>query len=278
MRHGGAAIDLAAYTAAVALAGAAAFFSIKGMVVIFPGSPVPVIGMAIAMEAAKLITEKASDSELERYGLKSPAVTATVTVAKPDKKAEDYVYLFGKETDDKTNVYAKQASRDMVFLVSKSVLEPLQGDWQDPLVFRIEVPKVKGLKLTGWQDVVGSPFTIDVDKPAGKDWTVKAPPNYPLDTAKVNTLVSNLANLKALRFIMPQAPPKPEYKLEHKDGALEVMIAVEGEKDPIALTVGGPAGSDGLYARSNKLPADVFVIAKAAFEQMKSKPAYLKRE
>src|SRR6266566_6392884 len=56
VRHGGAAIDLAAYTAAVALAGAAAFFSIKGMVVIFPGSPVPVIGMAIAMEAAKLIT------------------------------------------------------------------------------------------------------------------------------------------------------------------------------------------------------------------------------
>jgi hypothetical protein len=55
LRHG-AAIDVAAYTAAVALAGAAAFFSIKGMVVLFPGSPVPVIGMSIAMEAAKLIT------------------------------------------------------------------------------------------------------------------------------------------------------------------------------------------------------------------------------
>jgi len=54
-RHG-AAIDVAAYIAAVALAGAAAFFSIKGMVVLFPGSPVPVIGMSIAMEAAKLIT------------------------------------------------------------------------------------------------------------------------------------------------------------------------------------------------------------------------------
>jgi hypothetical protein len=55
-RRHGAAIDVAAYTAAVALAGAAAFFSIKGMVVLFPGSPVPVIGMSIAMEAAKLIT------------------------------------------------------------------------------------------------------------------------------------------------------------------------------------------------------------------------------
>jgi hypothetical protein len=54
-RHVGA-VDIAAYTAAIALAGAAAWFSIKGMVVLFPGSPVPVIAMAVAMEAAKLIT------------------------------------------------------------------------------------------------------------------------------------------------------------------------------------------------------------------------------
>src|SRR5467141_4161615 len=55
-RRHGAAGDLAAYTAAVALAGAAAWFSIRGMVVLFPGSPNSVIAMAIAMEAAKLIT------------------------------------------------------------------------------------------------------------------------------------------------------------------------------------------------------------------------------
>jgi hypothetical protein len=49
-------IDLGAYVAAIALAGAAAFFSIKGMVVIFPGSPLAVVGMAVAMEGAKLVT------------------------------------------------------------------------------------------------------------------------------------------------------------------------------------------------------------------------------
>jgi hypothetical protein len=47
---------LGPYVVAVGLAGAAAFFSIRGMVVIFPGSPVPVVVMAIAMEAAKLVT------------------------------------------------------------------------------------------------------------------------------------------------------------------------------------------------------------------------------
>src|SRR5258705_5221558 len=55
-RRHGAAGDLAAYTAAIALAGAAAWFSIRGMVVLFPGSPMAVIAMAVAMEAAKLVT------------------------------------------------------------------------------------------------------------------------------------------------------------------------------------------------------------------------------
>jgi hypothetical protein len=52
----GRAADVAAYTAAVALAGAAAWFSIKGMAVLFPGSPMSVVGMAVAMESAKLVT------------------------------------------------------------------------------------------------------------------------------------------------------------------------------------------------------------------------------
>jgi hypothetical protein len=45
-----------AYLAAVALAGAAAWFSVRGMVVLFPGSPLSVIAMAVAMESAKLVT------------------------------------------------------------------------------------------------------------------------------------------------------------------------------------------------------------------------------
>jgi hypothetical protein len=52
-RHGG---DVVAYGAAVALAGAAAWFSINGMVVLFPGAPQSVVAMAISMEVAKLVT------------------------------------------------------------------------------------------------------------------------------------------------------------------------------------------------------------------------------
>jgi hypothetical protein len=49
-------VDFLAYTAAIALAGAAAWFSIRGMAVLFPGSPMSVVVLAVAMESAKLIT------------------------------------------------------------------------------------------------------------------------------------------------------------------------------------------------------------------------------
>src|SRR6266446_4033552 len=49
-------IDALAYTAAIGLASVAALFSIKGMVQLFPGTPVLIVGMAITMETAKLVT------------------------------------------------------------------------------------------------------------------------------------------------------------------------------------------------------------------------------
>jgi hypothetical protein len=54
-RHRGA-VDIAAYLAAITLASAAAYFSIRGMVVLFPSAPVAIVVMAIAMESAKLVT------------------------------------------------------------------------------------------------------------------------------------------------------------------------------------------------------------------------------
>jgi hypothetical protein len=52
---GGRPIAFAVYASAVALATIAAYFSIRGMVVLFPGAPTAVIVMAGAMEAAKLV-------------------------------------------------------------------------------------------------------------------------------------------------------------------------------------------------------------------------------
>jgi hypothetical protein len=47
---------LLAYTAAIGLAAVAAYFSIRGMTVLFPGAPTAIVVMGVAMEAGKLST------------------------------------------------------------------------------------------------------------------------------------------------------------------------------------------------------------------------------
>jgi hypothetical protein len=230
------------------------------------------------LQAEKLVSEKATPNDMDRFGLAMPQEKVTLTLTKSDKKTEDHVYLFGKETDDKSGVYAKQGNSDLIFVVRKAVVDSLRGDLLDPTVFTFDAGKVRGLKLSGWQDIVGSPFTLDLERKAGQSWSIKSPPDFKLDTNKVDAFVAGLTNLRALRFLPPKSQPKPEYKLDLKDGALDVVLVVEGESQPIALTIGGAAGTDGFYGRSNKVPADIFILPKAAFEQPKGKPAYFKKE
>src|SRR5262249_3200558 len=47
--------DILAYGVAVGLAGCAAWFSLKGLAVLFPGAPVAIVVMGGVMEAAKLV-------------------------------------------------------------------------------------------------------------------------------------------------------------------------------------------------------------------------------
>src|SRR5438094_9563816 len=110
----------------------------------------------------------------------------------------------------------------MVFLVAKTVLEPLQGDWQDPTVFHLEVAKVKGLKLIGWQDVVGSPFVIDLERKSAQEWVVKSPPDFKLNISQAEALLTALAEVRAVRFL-GKGVPTLEQKLAVKDGALEIV-------------------------------------------------------
>jgi hypothetical protein len=70
-------VDVAAYLAAISLAGIAAFLSISGLIVLFPGAPAAVTAMAATMEAAKLITA----GWLARHWRSTPWLLRVVLVA-----------------------------------------------------------------------------------------------------------------------------------------------------------------------------------------------------
>jgi hypothetical protein len=243
-----------------------------------PGKIDRLVGDLHSLQAERYVAEKPTANDVERYGLANPAYKVVLTVTKADKKTEDHVYEIGKETDDKTGIYARQGGRDLVFVVRKNVADDLQGELRDPLVFTFDPLKVKTVKLVGWQDVAVNPVTLDLERKGNQNWVVKAPAGFNLDTGKIESFVSSISTLRAERFVGPKTPPKPEYKLDLPSDALEVAITVEGEKEPFTLTIGGPNGAEGYFATSNRLPNDVFQLPKGNFDLVKGKPTYFRKD
>src|SRR5262249_2293399 len=136
-----------------------------------------------------------------------------------------------------------------------------------------------------WQDVTGSPYTLQLERKAGV-WAVLKPADFKLDEGKIDGLLSYLATLRAKRFVAHKGsakqPDPKETKLDLKAGALLVEITLEGEKEPITLTIGGlktDKMAEGYYAQSNKLPGDTFLLAEDEhIKNAKSKPAWFKKE
>ncbi len=232
------------------------------------------LGDLSQLRVERLWAEKATDKELERFGLKAPRLAVTVTLS--DAKDKERSYLFGAETDDKTQVYAKQGDRDLVFSVAKSTVDAFQhADLVDPTVFRLDLSKVTGVKLTGWAtlNVERKPQTLDLERKGANNWAVKSPPAFKLSASQAESLLKSLAEVTAEKVVVYKTGPKPEYKLTPADGALAIEVAVDGEKEPVTLTIGAEAeGGKSYYATSNKAPGDVFLIPKDRFDKFKANP------
>src|SRR5215471_4267719 len=71
-------INVLAYAVAVALAAIAAYFSIRGMIVLFSGAPTAIVVMGVAMEAAKLVTVAFLAHQWRLIGRLSRAVLVTL--------------------------------------------------------------------------------------------------------------------------------------------------------------------------------------------------------
>ncbi len=71
-------VNILAYAVAVSLAGIAAYFSIRGMIVLFPGAPTAIVVMGVAMEAAKLVTVAFLAHQWRLLGGLSRAVLVTL--------------------------------------------------------------------------------------------------------------------------------------------------------------------------------------------------------
>jgi hypothetical protein len=223
----------------------------------------------------RVAAEKPDDKQLEGFGLKPPQVQATLTLATKDNKEEKFTYSFGKETPDKTGVFLKSDRNDLVYVVPTTVMTPLQAELQDKTLFSFDVDKVRGLKLAGWKNVVGSGYALELERKSKTSWVAKAPPGYELEPSVAESFLQMLSHLKTTKFL--KGPPKPEFGLDQAKnaGVLTIEISVEGEKEPLKLTIGSPSAADkAYYATTSTLKEQVVLVPEDSFKRVLEKPVY----
>jgi Domain of unknown function (DUF4340) len=174
----------------------------------------------------------------------------------------EHVYYFGNPVTGKPSVYTKTSFCDFVFESPVSRVELVtKGRLLDPILYRLELANVKGLKLRGWVDPAkpGEPMVFELERKAGGNWSARG--DLKLNNAKVEQFMTDILQPRSLGQAADKTGPKPEHGLDLNQGALEIEIDVRDAK-PVTLTLGGPVSKDSkqIFATTNRSPGEVFTI------------------
>ncbi len=237
------------------------------------------------LEIARWEALKPTQDQLGRWGLRSPSSKITL-VRKGEKSDVEVSLLIGGPTDDKKGYYAKKSDREEVFSIDKSKVERLKEPLLDLQVLKFPSDTVKAIKLTGWPRR-GKPDVLELTRESATAWKGKdLAPNVKVHSEEVEKLLDALSNLRAKKFVLFKAGPNATHGMDPAMGALAIELTLEDKEkktEKITLTLGN-ADADGFFAISNKLPGDVFTVAKGAgrdgdqaviFEKLKKESEYL---
>jgi hypothetical protein len=227
------------------------------------------------LRPVKVTADKVTPDVLNRLEVnpEAPRLRVTATI----KGEGDRVYFFGGDAGtDKRNVYLKPADQDLVFEVDRAGFDAFQkADVQDTVVHRIDKTKVKAVKITGWQEVLGTPTTLEIERKDGK-WTLKSGGMFELDPAKVDAFLNDLTTPRAEAFVVYTTGPKPEHNLDVTKNALVVEMTLD-MGDPVKMVISAPNKDGKVFATTSVLPGDVFTMADK-FAAIRAKPAALKKD
>ena len=225
------------------------------------------------MQPTKVASDKVTDEVLNRLEVNpaSPRMKVTATI----KDQGERVFLFGGDAGTKKDtVYLRPMDQELVFEVDRRVFDQFQkADVQDTVVHRIDKAQVKAVKITGWQEVLGSPTTLEIERKDGK-WTLKSGGMFELDPAKVDAFLNDLTTPKADAFVVIKEGAKPEHNLEVAKNALAVEIVLE-TGEPVKMAISPPNKDGKVFAPPG--PARRRVHSARPIRRSESEPAAFKK-
>lgn len=196
-------------------------------------------------------------SDLPKYGLDKPQLVVTLSSFASENTAETKAgekplgaISFGRVEGD--IVYARNNDEPFVVAVDRNLLariftDPLQ--WQELAIFKFKPEQVRRLSVVTDKEQ-------SLARGANNEWTWVAGGNGPTDTTNVQSLLSTLTNLHAVRWVGGALPGQAGFD---KPQLAVTFTTSPDDKQLHKLLVGGAAG-DGMWLAKTDEHEGVFVI------------------
>ena len=156
-------------------------------------------GLIGRVQSAQMKSVAAQDGgDPKTYGLDKPAVSVTIGLG-----SSQATLLFGKTAEPGT-VYARDASRPMVFTVDASLLEDVKkpaDDLRRKDVFEFRAFNATAIQITRGKDTLAFEKATGQGKDAGEKWRETKPAAKDVDPAAFDTFLTKLANQRAQSFV-----------------------------------------------------------------------------
>ena len=209
------------------------------------------------LEVQRVVDENPPD--LKEYGLAQPRIEVSFKVDGQEQKL-----LIGSKTPPGSDLYAKRANENKVFLIPghlESTFNKKPFDLRDKAVVKVERDKLDAV------EVVTADQTIRFTKPGG-EWRLAAPLQARGDASAVEGLVSRLTGLQ-MKAIAADSEGSDAKKFGLDKPAATVRFGAGSSQ--ATVVIGAPAGEGVVYARDLSRPA-VFTVESSVMDEIKKGP------
>jgi hypothetical protein len=207
------------------------------------------------LEIQSVVQENAPD--LGAYGLDKPRVEVAFKAG-----GQQHALQIGQKTPPGTDLYAKRANGNTVFLISSyldSTFNRGTFDLRDKTVLRVERDKLEALEI----EAGGREMRF---VKSGAEWRLAAPVQGRADFNAVDGLVSRLTGLQMKSVADAEADPAELKKFGLDKPAATVRLGSGSSQ--ASLTIGGEAEEGSVYAKDGARAA-VYTVDASLLEELK---------
>lgn len=216
------------------------------------------------LEMQRVVDENPPD--LKEYGLAQPRIQVSFKAG-----GQEHTLLVGSKTPPGSDLYAKRAGDNKVFLIAsylESTFNKKPFDLRDKSIVKVDRDKLDAVEITTPER------TIRFGKPAGGEWRLAAPVEGRADFSGVESLISRLTGLQMKAIAAETETPDAKTFGFDKPAA---SVRFGSGSSQAAVVFGSKAEEGTVYARDLSRPI-VFTVESSVLDELKKDPSEFRQK